>query len=168
MQRLTISIEDRLAETFDSLIRERSYSTRSEAVRDIVREAVERWRAESGDGEYCVANLSYVYDRRIGSLAERLAELEHEHHDLVATSTALRLDHDHSLVSVMFKGRTDEVQAMARLIGALRGVRFAKLNLFAVQPSDEHLGSHSHRHDGHEHLSPVLPARDADAGSLPK
>ena len=155
MQRVTISIDDVLAENFDAMIQQRAYASRSEAVRDILHDAIERWRAEEGVSEHCVANLSYVYDRRIGSLAERLAELEHENHDLVATSTTLRLDHDHSLVSVMFKGRTKHVQTLAQSIGALRGVRFADLNLLTVEPGDSHRHPESHRHSGQEHLSPV-------------
>ncbi len=155
MQRITISIDDGLAKPFDAMIATRSYASRSEAMRDILRDAIERWRVEAGQSEHCVANLSYVYDRRIGSLPARLAELEHENHDLVATSTALRLDHDHSLVSVMFKGETEKVQMLAQTIGALRGVRFADLNLLAVDPGDSHQQPESHHHSGHAHLSPV-------------
>jgi len=153
--RVTISIDDELADTFDRVIGQRGYASRSEAMRDILREAVERWRAEEDHEGHCVANFSYVYDRRTGGLVTRLSEIEHEHHDLVASSTSIRLDHEHSLVSVMFKGRTGQVQEVAREIGALRGVRFADLNVLAVERGDEHSKAGAHHHHDRSHLSPI-------------
>ncbi len=155
MQRITISIDDTLAETFDTMVKARGYESRSEAVRDILRENVERWRTQDGETEYCVANLSYVYDRRVRALAERLSGLEHEHHDLVSSSSTVRLDHYNSLVAVVLKGRVGDVRTLADAVTAQRGVRFADLNLVAVSPGDAHDRPGSHHHHGHEHLSPL-------------
>ena len=153
MQRITISIEDGLAETFDQMIADRAYDSRSEAVRDLVRDALDRWRVETGSARHCVANFSYVYDRRLRSLAERLSGIEHEHHDLVVSSSTVRLDHYHSLVSVLLKGSTTKVRPLIETMGAQRGVRSATVNLVAVETGDEHDRPGAHHH-GHEHLSP--------------
>jgi CopG family nickel-responsive transcriptional regulator len=155
MQRITISVEDTLAETFDRMIAAKAYASRSEALRDAMREEVERWLAERGTGGFWVANLSYVYDRRIGSLAERLAAIEQEHHDIVASSSRMPLDHHHSFVSVFFRGRTSVVRSVINKITALRGVRLSKSNFIAVSPHNQHERSGSHSHGGHGHLSPV-------------
>ena len=61
MQRLTISIEDALASAFDALTTEQGYASRSEAMRDLVRQAVDARRLAQGDDSPCVANLSYIY-----------------------------------------------------------------------------------------------------------
>ncbi len=155
MQRITISIDDVLAAELDRMARARGYESRSEAMRDIARATVERWRQDDSAAEFCVATLSYVYDRRVRALPERLSGMEHAHHDLVASSATVRLDHYDSLVSVMLKGRSAEVQKLADRITAQRGVRLAKLNLIAVEPGDAHDSEGSHHHHGHEHLSPV-------------
>lgn len=155
MQRITISLDDELAEELDKMAGSRAYNSRSEALRDIVRDALARWGAGRGEGAFCVANLSYVYDRRVRKLAERLAAIEHEHHDLVSSSTDLRLDHYHSLVSVLLKGPADKVEAVMDHIAAERGVRSAKVNLIAVQPHDHHDHPDDHHHHGHNHLSPT-------------
>ncbi len=42
MDRFTISLDKALAKAFDSHIKQRGYSTRSEAVRDILRELLQR------------------------------------------------------------------------------------------------------------------------------
>lgn len=154
MQRITISIDDDLAETFDVLIKARAYQSRSEAMRDILRHSVEQWRQESWHSEHCVANLSYVVDRRIRNLPQRLADLQHAHHDLVAATTAVRLDHEHSLESVMLKGETRAVKAFADKVRAERGIRFGALNLLDVEPGGGHDHADAHQHHGHAHLSP--------------
>ena len=69
MQRLTISIDDALAAEFDALTAEQGYTSRSEAMRDLVRQAVEARRLAETAGGYCIANLSYVYDHGIRGVA---------------------------------------------------------------------------------------------------
>ncbi|MFC3442899.1 nickel-responsive transcriptional regulator NikR [Sphingobium rhizovicinum] len=154
MQRITISIDDQLAEMLDQMVADRGYHSRSEAMRDMARDAIERWRQDNSLSDHCVANLSYVVDRRVRSLPQRLADLQHAHHDLVAASTLVRLDHDHSLESVMLKGPTAQVRAFADQVRAERGVRFGTVNLLDVEPGDNHAQADAHDHHGHAHLSP--------------
>lgn len=154
MQRITISVSDGLSASLDDIRRDRGYQTRSEAVRDLVRDGIERWREESAQGEFCVANLSYVFDRRIRALAQRLAEMQHAHHDLIAASTAVRLDHFHTMESVMLKGSTAAVRSFADQVRAERGVRSGSVNLLMVDAHDHHEQA-GHVHEGHAHLSPI-------------
>lgn len=129
MQRLTISLDDDLARAFDAIAAERGYQSRSEAMRDLVRRAVDEHRLEAtGDGP-CVANLSYVYDHHTRDLARRLTELQHDHHDLVVSSTHVHLDHHSCLESTILKGPADTVRALGTRIQAERGVRFGAMNL---------------------------------------
>ena len=44
MERFTISLDDELAHDFDHLIEEIGYENRSEAVRDLIRQALEKSR----------------------------------------------------------------------------------------------------------------------------
>ena len=154
MQRITISIDETLGATFDRLVTARGYQSRSEGVRDLVREAVEAWLAERpGDGR-CVASLSYIYDSHTRSLPQRMSEMQHEAHDLVVCTTQLRLDHDHTLESVLLRGEATMVRAFADKIRAERGVRFGALNLISVDPGDHHDDPAAHSHTGHLHLPP--------------
>lgn len=155
MQRITISVSDGLGAALDEIRRARGYQTRSEAVRDLVRDGIERWREESGETENCVANLSYVFDRRVRALAQRLSEMQHAHHDLVISSTTVRLDHFHSLDSVMLRGTTEAVRGFTDQVRAERGVRSGSVNLLRVNAHVEHGDPADHAHDGHHHLSPL-------------
>ena len=155
MQRITVSLDDDLADSLDIFLRARGYSSRSEGVRDLVREAMTRPGEIEARHSHCVANLSYIYNHRVRALASKLADLQHAHHDLIASTTLVHLDHENSLESIMLKGKTEAVLAFSNRIGAERGVQSNMINLVGVDPHDHHVHAHDHQHGGHEHLSPV-------------
>lgn len=154
MQRVTVSLDAEIAPLFDAIVHEHGYQSRSEAVRDLIRQAVEARRLESETGAQCVANLSYIYSHRTRSLAQRLLDMQHEHHDLVVATTHVVLDHVSLLETIILKGPTIAVRAFADAIRAERGVRFVMINLISVDPNDHHDQMHAHHHHGLEHRSP--------------
>ena len=133
MERFTISLDESLAEAFDSLIRERGYANRSEAVRDMIRRELEQRRLEKAEAPHCVASLSYVYNHHERRLAERLTDLQHHAHDLVVSTMHVHLDHDTCLEALFLRGHTDEVRDFAQKLAAERGVRHGTLNLIPVE-----------------------------------
>jgi len=150
MDRFTISLDERLAAAFDQLIRERGYTTRSEAVRDILRSQLQEREERRDTKGSCVANLSYVYNHHERELAERLTRIQHAHHDLTVSTMHAHLDHEQCIETVMLKGAIVEVRKFADEIIAETGVRHGKLNLINVD-----LGK-PHKHGGstHRHLKP--------------
>ena len=154
MERITMSIDEKLAAEFDALIAKRGYTSRSEAMRDLMRREVEANRVAYEARSHCVANLSYIYNHHERELAERLTGAQHAHHELVVSAMHVHLDHDHCLESVILKGPTAAVRGFASAIIAERGVRHGQVNLVTVDVGDTHAGVSSHRHRGHMHLIP--------------
>ncbi|MEP7208211.1 MAG: nickel-responsive transcriptional regulator NikR [Casimicrobiaceae bacterium] len=155
MERITMSIEEGLARDFDELIVARGYTSRSEAMRDLLRREVDAHRAAAEAKSHCVASLSYVYNHHARELAERLTQSQHEHHDLVVATMHVHLDHEHCLESVILKGPTAVVQRFAAKTQAERGVTHGHLNVITVQPTDTHrVPGYHHVHQGHQHLIP--------------
>lgn len=154
MERFTISLDDSLAVQFDALIAARGYGNRSEAIRDLIRGAIEADRQRDDASGLCIANLSYVYNHHERDLSERLTSLQHDHHDLTVASMHSHLDHAHCIESVILKGPTSEVRHFADALTAERGVHHGKLNLISLETDD------GHRHDDHSapHIH-VHPAR---------
>ncbi len=154
MERITISVDEKLAREFDALIKRRGYASRSEAMRDLLRRDVEANRVAYEQKSWCVANLSYVYDHHARDLAERLIAVQHAHHDMVVSTMHVHLDHEHCLETVILKGPTAAVRSFANAMQAERGVRHAQVNLVTVEPGDAHAMPGGHRHGGHLHLIP--------------
>ncbi len=154
MERITISLDETLAQEFDDLIRTRGYGNRSEAVRDMIRAELEKHRLQTEQAPHCVASLSYVYDHHERRLAERLTDMQHHAHDLVVSSMHVHLDHDHCLETLFLRGHTGEVREFAEKLSAERGVRHGQLNLVPVEMD---AASHTHHHrliSGHMHSRP--------------
>ena len=150
MDRFTISLDKNLATAFDELIKDRGYATRSEAVRDILRTHLQHSREQRDSKGSCVANLSYVYNHHERELSERLATIQHDHHDMTISTMHAHLDHEQCIETVMLKGPVTQVRQFAQEIIAERGVRHGQLNLVSVD-----LGKpHSHGGAAHRHLKP--------------
>lgn len=158
MERITISVEEDLAEAFDKLIAERGYRSRSEAMRDLLRREVENARQSSESQGQCVASLSYLYNHHERDLAERLTSLHHDSHDLTVSTMHAHLDHEHCIECAILRGPTASVQRFAESIMAESGVRHGSLNLVSVDvsaPAGRHGHTHTHPHGpGHVHYRP--------------
>jgi len=142
MQRVTVSLDEAETAAFDAIVAEQGYASRSEAVRDLVRRAVDARRLNAAVDGACFANLSYVYDHHLPALVRRLTALQHAHHDLVVATTHVHLDHDNCLESTMLKGPVAAVRSLADGIEATSGVRYTALNLISAPSS----AGQGHRH----------------------
>jgi len=154
MERFTMSLEDDLAKQFDQLIKDKGYSNRSEAMRDIIRDKLEHSRLgdEANNSGKCVANLSYVYNHHESGLASKIVDSHHQHHDLTISTLHVHLDHDNCLETVILKGNVTEVREFSDTIKAVRGVRHGHLHMVPVEMSES-----SHSTDGriHTHSKPT-------------
>ena len=149
-----MSMDEALARDFDQLIKDRGYTSRSEAMRDLLRREIEAHRHARDARSHCVANLSYIYNHHERKLSERLMESQHRHHDLVVSTLHVHLDHEHCLETVVLKGPALAVRAFADQTQAEKGVRHGVLNLVTVKVSDAHYRLAPHQHPGHLHLIP--------------
>ncbi len=155
MERITISLEPELATVLDELTQKNGYSSRSEALRDLIRGWHSQDALQQEQSEHCIAHIGYVYNHHDRSMAERIANLAHEHHHLTVSSMHLHLDHENCLEVAFLRGRTQEVQQYANRVVALTGVRHGSVHIVPVTMDS---GGKSHSHgDGtlHVHLQPA-------------
>ena len=150
LERVTISLDDSLLAEFDRYIARKGYQNRSEAVRDLVRDRLEADRPEDAAAGYSVGCVSYVYNHHQRDLAQRLANAQHGHHDVVLSSLHVHLDHDDCLEVTLLRGPTPEVRDFAEALVAETGVRHGRIALTAVEVAG---ASHRHAHEhGHSHV----------------
>lgn len=146
MRRLTISVEDELADTFDTLVKQRGYLNRSEAFRDLVRRELEETRVQQHKAKHCVATLNYIYNHHERHLSGRLTAMQHAHHDLTVSSMHAHLDHDQCIETVILRGPTSTVTAFAQSVIAQTGVRHGKLHVVPVEIDTRKGISRTHVH----------------------
>jgi CopG family nickel-responsive transcriptional regulator len=127
LSRTGVSLDEGLLNEFDRLITKRGYKNRSEAFRDLIREAL---LSETVDlNRPVVGTLTLVYDHHVPNLSEKLTDAQHSAGAMVLAATHVHLDHHYCLEVIIMKGRSKEIQAIADRILALRGVELGKLVL---------------------------------------
>ena len=126
--RFGVSLDSELLEKFDALCEERCYQTRSEAIRDLIRNTLVQKEWEDTDN-VVAGTLTLVYDHHKSDLAQRLTELQHDHHDVIISTIHAHLDHDNCLEVLILKGPGKDVQALGQKLISTKGVKHGKLNL---------------------------------------
>ncbi len=126
--RFSVSLESDLLSEFDRYCAEGHFATRSEAIRQLLRERLtgHAWAADAKDA---AATLTLVYDHHRTNLAEKMLELQHRHTDMVVATTHVHLDHDHCLEVIILRGRAGALQQMAYELRGLKGVQQGQLVL---------------------------------------
>jgi len=124
--RIGISLEPELLEKFDAYIEEHGYTNRSEAVRDMIREALamEDWSKDEGK---VVGTITLIYDHDAHHVVDKLTRLQHKHHDNVYTTTHVHLDEHMCLEVIVVQGNAKDIKALADAIKATKGVKHAQL-----------------------------------------
>ena len=123
--RFGISADERLLERFDGLIAEKGYVNRSEAVRDLIRNALveEVW---SVGEEQAVGTVTLVYDHHSTDLADKLTEHQHSHHEEIVSTLHIHLDAHHCLEVVVLRGQAREINRLASELIGTKGVKHGK------------------------------------------
>lgn len=139
LSRTGISLEQDLLAGFDKLIARRGYKNRSEAVRDLIREALLADVIDSN--KPVVGTLTLVYDHHVPNLSQKLTEVQHHGGSMVLAATHVHLDHHYCLEVIIMKGRSREIQEIADHMLAMRGVELGKLVL-----TDSGAALRAHKH----------------------
>jgi CopG family nickel-responsive transcriptional regulator len=126
LARFGISIDDRLLKRFDDLITEKGYGNRSEAIRDLIRNALVEDQWARGDEE-TVGTVTLVYNHHTRDLSDKLTEHQHSHHDAIVSTLHVHLDAHNCLEVVVVKGKANEVKRMADELIGTKGVKHGKL-----------------------------------------
>ncbi len=127
VERIGISLEKDLLEQFDRLIAEKRYANRSEAVRDLIRDAlVQREWKEGGARAEQVAVVTLVYDHDSSSLSQKLAHIQHENHRAVVSALHVHMDPHNCLEVLVLRGKAQAIVQMGDGLVATKGVKFGK------------------------------------------
>ena len=126
--RFGISLESELLRNFDRLIEAKGYPSRSEAIRDLVRDALVKNQWEKGAGT-AVAVVTLVYDHHTRELADTLTDLQHNYHREILSSMHVHLDAHNCLEVIIIKGPVRDIQSIADKLIGTRGVKHGKLTI---------------------------------------
>ncbi|MFO7728670.1 MAG: nickel-responsive transcriptional regulator NikR [Desulfonatronovibrio sp.] len=126
--RFGVSLDLDLLTRFDELCEEKSYQTRSEAIRDLIRGALVQKQWEDDDLE-TIGVLSLVYDHHQSDLSQKLTEIQHQALDDIVTSMHIHLDHHNCLEVLILRGSGKSIKETSQKLTSTKGVKHGRLNL---------------------------------------
>ena len=125
--RFGVSLPAHLVESFDQLISELGYKSRSKAIADAVHSFVVERRTQAEGGRF-VGRITFIYDHNVGDVTKRLAELQHQNSRIIRASMHAHITLSKCAESMIVAGNYESIQNLFDEISAARGVVSAKLN----------------------------------------
>ncbi|MBM3245483.1 MAG: nickel-responsive transcriptional regulator NikR [Candidatus Omnitrophica bacterium] len=125
--RFGVSLEQKLLQGFDSLLKEKKYSNRSEAIRDLIRESLvkQEWLV----GKDVAGAITLVYDHHKRDLVNKILDIQHDFGNLIISLQHIHIDHNNCLELLAVKGAPQKVQNLSDTLRSVKGVRHCALSM---------------------------------------
>ena len=128
LSRFGVSAEDELLQSFDQLIAAQGYGTRSEALRDLMRDAIVKSKVESAaETDEVVGSLTLVYDHHASDLNDKMNDLQHQYYSLIVSVLHVHISHDDCMEVIALRGEIKNIRSLAEALLSLKGVKHGKL-----------------------------------------
>jgi CopG family nickel-responsive transcriptional regulator len=131
LERIGVAIDRSLLRRFDGLIRQRGYSNRSEAIRDLIRAELVQEVAHSPTS-LVAGTVTLLYNHHVRLLPEKLTALQHDFQGTIVSTMHVHLDHRNCLEVLVLRGRSAEVRRIAGLMISTKGVKHGRLVVAAA------------------------------------
>jgi len=125
--RFGVSLDNDLLKQFDLLIKGKNYTCRSEALRDLIREALIRKQWQGGREIAGAVTLIYNHHKR--ELVNKLTDIQHDFGNIIISSQHIHLDRDNCLEIIAVKGSPREAQRLADTLRSVKGVKHGTLSM---------------------------------------
>lgn len=125
--RFGVSLDGDLLKKFDELIRQKSYSNRSEAFRDLIRQELiaREWEV----GEEVAGAITLIYDHHHRELLNKVTDLQHDYQHTIISTQHVHLDHNNCLEIVAVRGKPHEVSRLSEMLRAIKGIKHCTLSM---------------------------------------
>jgi CopG family nickel-responsive transcriptional regulator len=109
------------------MLKAQDYASRSEAVRDALRDflANYRWRRELKGDLLGAILIMYEHDTR--GLTDAMVDIQHKNASIITATQHLHADAKNCLEILIVRGQAEKIRKLVDHLGALRGVKQAKL-----------------------------------------
>ncbi len=125
--RFGVSIEKDLLVKFDRFIKDKEYTNRSEAFRDLIRQELiqKQWQG----GQKVAGAVTLIYDHHKRELVNKLMDIQHDFGGLIISSQHVHLDHNNCLEIIAVKGSAKEAQKLSDSLRSVKGVKHGTLSM---------------------------------------
>jgi CopG family nickel-responsive transcriptional regulator len=126
VERFSVSLEGELLKAFDRYLARMGYTTRSEAIRDLIRAKLVERELRDPDAPG-VGVITLVYDHHRRELPERLTEIQHRFFKEITSTSHIHLDRHNCLEVIIVRAPAGRIQSIADLLISTKGVKHGHL-----------------------------------------
>jgi len=122
LMRIGVSIPSRLLSTFDHVINERGYSSRSEAIRDAIRGYLLEYESLDQTEREQIGVITLVYNHEQRGLISLLTDIQHENAKIITSTIHIHLDATNCLEIDVVHGSAIEISSFVERMMIQSGV----------------------------------------------
>ena len=119
---VSMAIDNETLERFDRAIKKKGYSSRSEAMRELIRDFIGSGEWEFGDGE-SIAVITLLYGKDMKK--HELMRIQHRYRE-ISTMLHTHIDPVNCLEVYVIKANGDRIEELLRDFRSLHGVKVVK------------------------------------------
>lgn len=125
--RFGVSLEKDLLAHFDSHLKGKKYTNRSEAIRDLIRDDLvkKQWQ----EGQEIAGTITMIYDHHKRELVNKLMDIQHDFGGIIISTQHIHLDYHNCLEIIAVKGKPQQSQELADTLKAVKWVKHATLSM---------------------------------------
>jgi CopG family nickel-responsive transcriptional regulator len=129
--RISVSLPEKLLLQLDSMVDQRGFESRSQAIARMINEYLADNEAELGE-QIMAGVITLVYDHSRTGLQKELADIQHRYLNEVISSLHVQLMHAHTMEVILVQGPALRLQTIADDMLTCKGVINGKLQLSTV------------------------------------
>lgn len=127
LDRISLTLPAEMTTRLDDIVDDWEYDSRSEAIRDALRDFFGAYEWESADDTVHHGTVVVVHDHHVDGIADQLQTIQHEMADLITSVQHIHLSHDTCMETLVVEGAGTAITELANRLRAIGGVNQVKV-----------------------------------------
>jgi len=136
MSVVSISLSGELLDKLDLFVKEAGYSSRSEVIRQVVREALTDYALTRTQKGWAMATATVIFSREERNVNPRLTDLRHEFDDLISGNMHLHMGGNYCVEIFIAEGNAEKILEFLTRVRSIKNIQQVR---YTIIPLEENL-----------------------------
>ena len=129
--RISMSLPKKLLNEFDEVLKDRGYNSRSNGIRDALKDYIIRYQwMNEVEGER-IGIVSVIYDHHYTGILEDITDIQHKFRAEITATMHIHMTEKNCLEVIVVKGDAKDIRDLTEQLMKLKGVEHVKLSTTA-------------------------------------
>ena len=128
INKIGVSVPDKLLTKFDEILESRGYPTRSDAIRELVRDYVDEYNETNNiENGREIGTINYFYDTIQNGIGDDLSLEYHRYNDIIVASSHVHINEESCFEMATVRGDSGKIRNLMGALMGIKGVTVVKL-----------------------------------------